>query len=68
MPDPRPVGLDLPDGLPPWLAGFVPEAQRETDALRGNGAQHAAAARTVDPVSAADPDEVARAGMREHGA
>ena len=44
MPDARPV-LDLPDGLPPWLAAFVLEAQRETDALRENGAEQAAAAR-----------------------
>ncbi len=39
------LGLDLPDGLPPWLAAFVLEAQRETDALRENGAEQAAAAR-----------------------
>ncbi len=45
MPDARPVELDLPDGLPPWLAAFVLEAQRETDALRENGAEQAAAAR-----------------------
>ena len=40
-------GLDLrlPDGLPPWLAAFVLEAQRETDTLRENGAEQAAAAR-----------------------
>src|SRR5712691_4462727 len=44
MPDVRP-DLDLPDGLPPWLAAFVLEAQRETDALRENGAEQAAAAR-----------------------
>jgi hypothetical protein len=37
--------LDLPDGLPPWLAAFVLEAQRETDTLRENGAEQAAAAR-----------------------
>jgi len=30
MADARSV-LDLPDGLPPWLAAFVLEAQRETD-------------------------------------
>ena len=45
MPDPGAVGLDQPDGLPPWLAAFVLEAQRETDTLRENGAEHAAAAR-----------------------
>jgi len=44
MPDARSV-LDLPDGLPPWLAAFVLEAQRETDTLRENGAEQAAAAR-----------------------
>ena len=42
-------GIDspLPDGLPPWLAAFVLEAQRETDTLRDNGAEQAAAARTA---------------------
>ncbi len=44
MPDPR-QDLDLPDGIPPWLAAFVLEAQRETDTLRENGAEQAAAAR-----------------------
>src|SRR5438552_15476419 len=44
MADLRPV-LDLPDDLPPWLAAFVLEAQRETDALRENGAEQAATAR-----------------------
>jgi hypothetical protein len=44
VPDARSV-LDLPDGLPPWLAAFVHEAQRETDTLRENGAEQAAAAR-----------------------
>ena len=44
MPDARPV-VDLPDGFPPWLAAFVLEAQRETDTLRDNGAEQAAAAR-----------------------
>lgn len=44
MADLRP-GLDLPDGLPPWLAAFILEAQRETDTLRENGAEQAAAAR-----------------------
>ena len=46
MPDTRPVP-DLPDGLPPWLASFVLEAQRETDTLRDNGAEQAAAARVA---------------------
>ncbi len=46
MPDARPV-VDLPDGLPPWLAAFVLEAQRETDALRENGAEEAARARVA---------------------
>jgi hypothetical protein len=39
--------LPLPDGLPPWLAAFVLEAQRESDTLRENGAEQAAAARTA---------------------
>ena len=39
------LGLELPKGTPPWLAAFVLEAQRETDALRENGAEQAAAAR-----------------------
>src|SRR5437762_10845105 len=47
MRDSRPVGLDLPGDLPPWLAAFVLEAQRETDTLRDNGAEQAAAARTA---------------------
>ena len=47
MSDSRPLALDLPDGLPPWLAAFVLEAQRETDTLRDNGAEQAAAARTA---------------------
>src|SRR2546428_9905987 len=47
MSDSRPIGLDLPDDLPPWLAAFVLEAQRETDTLRDNGAEQAAAARTA---------------------
>ena len=46
MPDARPV-LELPDGLPPWLAAFVLDAQRETDTLRENGAEQAAAARAA---------------------
>ena len=36
---------DLQGRLPPWLAAFVLEAQRETDTLRENGAEQAAAAR-----------------------
>ena len=47
MPDARPVGLDLPEGIPPWLAAFVLEAQRETNTLRENGAEQAAAARAA---------------------
>ena len=47
MPDARPVDLDLPEGLPPWLTAFVVEALRETDALRENGAEEAAAARAA---------------------
>jgi hypothetical protein len=45
MPVAWPVGLHLPDDLPPWLAAFFVEAQRETDTLRENGAEEAAAAR-----------------------
>src|SRR5574341_485325 len=43
------LGIDspLPDGLPPWLAAFILEAQRETDTLRENGAEQAAAARAA---------------------
>src|SRR5437867_7920081 len=47
MSDSRPIALDLPDGTPPWLAAFVLEAQRETDTLRDNGAEQAAAARVA---------------------
>src|SRR3989441_5145710 len=39
------MDLSLPDGLSPWLVAFVLEAQRETDTLRENGAEQAAAAR-----------------------
>ncbi len=39
------MDLPLPDGVPPWLAAFILEAQRETDTLRDNGAEQAAAAR-----------------------
>jgi len=41
------LGLELPNGTPPWLAAFVLEAQRKTDTLRDNGAEQAAAARTA---------------------
>ena len=41
------MDLPIPEGLPPWLAAFVAEAQRETDTLRDNGAEQAAAARTA---------------------
>ena len=41
------MDLPLPDGIPPWLAAFVLEAQRATDTLRDNGAEQAAAARTA---------------------
>src|SRR2546428_6305202 len=46
MPAAQPV-IDLPDGIPPWLAAFILEAQRETDTLRDNGADQAAAARVA---------------------
>ena len=39
------MDLSLPDGLPPWLAAFIEETQRETDTLRENGAEQAATAR-----------------------
>ena len=45
MSDSRRIDLGLPEGTPPWLAAFVLEAQRETDTLRENGAEQAAAAR-----------------------
>ena len=45
MRDTRPVGFDLPDGIPPWLAAFVQEALRETETLRENGAEQATSAR-----------------------
>src|SRR5437867_2788708 len=41
------MDLPIPEGLPPWLAAFVLETQRETDTLRENGAEQAAAARTA---------------------
>ena|SRR2546426_219037 len=47
MSDSRLIPLDLPDGLPPWLAAFVLEAQHETDTLRENGAGQAATARVA---------------------
>lgn len=34
-----------PEDLPSWLAAFVQEARRETETLRENGAEQAAAAR-----------------------
>jgi len=45
--DSRRIDLGLPEGTPPWLAAFILEAQRETDTLRDNGAEQAAAARTA---------------------
>ncbi len=39
------MDLPIPEGLPAWLTAFVLEAQRETDTLRENGAEQAAAAR-----------------------
>jgi hypothetical protein len=41
------MDLPIPEGLPPWLAAFILEAQRETDTLRDNGAEQAASARTA---------------------
>ena len=37
----------VPRDLPPWLGDFVREAVRETETLRQNGAEQAAAARTA---------------------
>ena len=37
--------LPFPDGIATWLAAFILEALRETDTLRENGAEQAAAAR-----------------------
>src|SRR6266571_657465 len=45
------MDLPLPDGLPTWLAAFVREALQETDALRENGAEQAAAAACSAPFS-----------------
>ena len=41
------MDLPIPNGLPPWLATFIREALLETDTLRENGAEQAAAARTA---------------------
>ena len=41
------MDLPLPEGLPPWLAVFIREALLETDTLRDNGAEQAAAARVA---------------------
>ena len=41
------MDIPIPDGLPPWLAAFILEAQRETATLRDNGAEQAASARTA---------------------
>jgi predicted transcriptional regulator len=41
------MDLPLPEGIPPWLAAFIFEAQRETDTLKDNGAEQAAAARSA---------------------
>src|SRR2546426_77482 len=59
------LGLDLPDGIPPWLAAFVLEAQRETDTLRENGAEQAAAARLalLKKLPAAAAAKVNQAGV-----
>ena len=47
MPERRTATNWSPDGLPPWLAAFVREALQETDTLRENGAEQAAAARAA---------------------
>ncbi len=40
-----PLNPKLPEGLPSWLAEFVLEAMSDTETLRANGADQAAAAR-----------------------
>ena len=47
MPKRRTATNLSPDGLPSWLAAFVREALQETDTLRENGAEQAAAARAA---------------------
>src|SRR2546426_2969513 len=42
-----PEHAQVPGGLPLWLGGFVREAVQETETLRHNGAEQAAAARTA---------------------
>jgi hypothetical protein len=44
---PTPHHAQVSGGLPPWLRDFVREANQETETLRQNGAQQAAAARTA---------------------
>jgi len=39
--------VTIPGGLPPWLAAFVQEAERENQTLLENGAGHAVTARTA---------------------
>src|SRR2546426_2276214 len=39
--------VDVPSDLPPWLVAFIGEALQETDMLRENGADQAAAARVI---------------------
>jgi hypothetical protein len=46
MRNPAATGLDT-SALPPWLAAFVSEAERETNTLRENGADQAATARSA---------------------
>ncbi len=52
-------GLDLPEGIPSWLVEFVREAMSDTETLRDNGADQAAAA-TCWLDSEVDATEAAR--------
>ena len=56
------MDLPLPDGLPPWLAAFVLEAQCETETLRENGAEQAGRdmGDTVNYQSDGDPQKQAQ--------
>ncbi len=47
MGSPPPAEIDLPGGLPRWLATFVREALHETETLRDNGAHQADTARAT---------------------
>ena len=44
---PPPIGVPIPDGLPPWIVAFVDQAVRENATLAANGAEQAFAARVA---------------------